>query len=332
MATSANPTGNAELVAGRADFRDSPRWRLGATLIWAGVLLAATLTLWGIAAFSTEHFLEKKNLEGIAGQWLSLALLVPAVVMIMAAGGLDLSIGSVTALVAVVTAVVAKEATPGIGLMTGLVIGLVVGSLNAILVGIVRVPGVLVTLAMLFLLRGIALLVSQGRPVHWEPLGLLPIVGWCMLVFWALLSIFLVQLTPFGRRPGPHQDEWWLAKALFVGLPYVASAVMAGFVGALSLERLGVGAPTTGVSMEADVLLAVLLGGTCLGGRFGCVIGALLGALFLTTLQNLLHLHGFDYFFHQILLGAMLVAVGCLVHIYYGIVGWLFRRRHGQAS
>ena len=271
-------------------FYENTAWRLVASLIWIGlvVVLTVIVIIWAV---SSQQF----NMKFIATNLLTIGLMVPAMVMIVSAGGLDLSIGSVIALVGVLVATLMQDLPPVVAVGLGLGLALVIGLINGTLVGLARIPGVLVTLAMFALARGLAFMMSEGRPMLLEgnaqALDFLPVVGWILFVIVGLGSVLLIQLTPFGRRPDPCQSEQvesWLPRALFVGVPYILSSLMAGFAGILLLQRLRAGMPTIGINMELNVILAVIIGGTCLGGRFGTVIGGLLGAVFVAFLQPFL--------------------------------------------
>jgi ribose transport system permease protein len=310
-------------------FYENTAWRLGANLAWVGLVLVLTvvIVIWTV---SSQQF----SMKFIATNLLTLGLMVPAMVMIVSAGGLDLSIGSVMALVGVLVAMLMQDLPPVVAVVLGLGLALVIGLINGALVGLARIPGVLVTLAMFALARGFALMMSEGRPMPLEgnaqALDFLPVVGWILFVILGLGSVLLVQLTPFGRRPDPgrsEQAESWLPRALFVGVPYILSSLMAGFAGLLILQRLRIGMPTVGINMELNVILAVILGGTCLGGRFGTVIGGLLGAVFVAFLQYLLVATGASPYMQQIISGALLLVGGGLCYGYYALVGLVYRNR-----
>jgi ribose transport system permease protein len=310
-------------------FYENTAWRLGASLIWVGlvVVLTVIVIIWAV---SSQQF----NMKFIATNLLTIGLIVPAMVMIVSAGGLDLSVGSVIALVSVVVVALMQDLPPVVAVVLGLGIALVIGLINGALVGLARIPGVLVTLGMLALARGIAFVMSEGRSMPLEgntqALDFLPVAGWILFVIVGLGSVLLVQLTPFGRRPDPCQSEQaesWLLRALFVGVPYIFSSLMAGFAGILLLQRLRIGMPTIGTNMELNVILAVIIGGTCLGGRFGTVIGGLLGAVFVAFLQYLLVVVNASAYMQQVVSGAFLLVGGGLCYGYYALVDLVYRNR-----
>ena len=310
-------------------FYENTAWRLVASLIWIGfvVVLTVIVIIWAVSILQFD-------MKFIATNLLIIGLMVPAMVMIISAGGLDLSVGSVIALVGVVVATLMQELPPLVAVMLGLGLTLVIGLINGTLVGLARIPGVLVTLGMLALARGIAFVMSEGRPMllegNTQALDFLPVVGWILFVIVGLGSVLLVQLTPFGRRPDPCQSERtesWLSRALFVGGPYILSSLMAGLAGILLLQHLRIGMPTIGTNMEINVILAVIIGGTCLGGRFGTVIGGLLGAVFVAFLQYLLAAMNVSASMQQVISGVLLLIGGGLCYGYYALVSLVYRNR-----
>ncbi|MBN1993129.1 MAG: ABC transporter permease [Anaerolineae bacterium] len=313
-----------------AHFYKNTAWRLVASLIWIGVLFGLTAIL-AIIVVSAGNF----NLKGLMPNLLMIGLMAPAMVMIVGAGGLDLSVGSVVALIGVIVALMMQDGSPVMAIILGLGIALLIGLINGVLVGLARIPGVLITLAMLALARGLAFMLTEGYPVQLgrtdsSIFNFLPVLGWILFAVVGIGGILLVQLTPFGRRPAPGQPEQaesWLKRAIFVGGPYLLSSFMAGFAGILLLQRLRIGTPTVGLNLEINVILAVIIGGTCLGGRFGTVIGGLVGAAFVALWQYFLTVNGVNPYLQQFASGVLLLAGGILIFGYYALVGLVYRNR-----
>jgi ribose transport system permease protein len=327
-------------------FYQSTGWRLAALAIWIGlacllvviVLVAGWLT--SPAAFGWA------GVQVVLAQMLPLALMMPAMVMIVAAGGVDLSVGAVAALAGVLIALLVESS----GLHYGLAVTVAllaaggVGLVNGALVGAARVPGVIVTLGMMAAIRGLAYTVSQERVVYVSrgAMGGVPASTWA---FWAIFAVVLlggialVQLTPFGRRPAPGADERResaVARAFYVGCPYVLSSVMAALAGAAWVARMQVGEASLGMGYELEVLLAVTVGGTCLGGRFGTVLGGMVGVLFVGFLRHLLVVGGLSSGFMQLTMGSGLLVTAVMLRVYYWLVERMYRssraRRPGVAT
>ena len=276
-------------------------------------------------------------LETMVPSFLILGLMVPAAVMIVASGGVDLSVGAVAALVGVVAATRAAEAGLGAGVLAGLAVAMAVGLTHAVLIGWARIPAVLVTLATMVGLRGAAMLLADGRTVLLE----MPLSGatesyWPFWIALALLAgggIVLVQRTAFGLRPGAGEPpEPPPARAVFVGGPYVLSALTAGLAGLVMLVRLRAGGPHVGQGWELEVLLAVVLGGTAFGGRFGCVVGALIGVVIVALLHLLLTLAGLSAPWARVTTAGTLLAFALLARGYYFVVGCLYRASRARRA
>ena len=119
--------------------------------------------------------------------------------------------------------------------------------------------------------------------------------------------------------------------AIRIGVEVMPPALFAGIrfflAGLVLLQRLRVGMGTVGGNMEANVLLAVVNGGTCMGCRFGTVIGGLLGAVFVVLLQHYLIMANVSVFWQHIVTGALLLVGGGLCYGYYALVGMMYRNR-----
>jgi ABC-type xylose transport system permease subunit len=138
-----------------------------------------------------------------------------------------------------------------------------------------------------------------------------------------------VQFPVVGRKIGlkrPEEDQSWLVRSCFLGIPYILSSLLAGFVGLLQTSHLQVGIPTLGTGFEILVILAVVLGGSCLGCYFGNVIGALFGALFIATLQTILTLTDISSLHRQFITGALFLIATGFCYGYNGIVSMLYHK------
>jgi ribose/xylose/arabinose/galactoside ABC-type transport system permease subunit len=318
--------GNAHQAEPRRYLYQSKGWKLLFNAVWLGfaVLLLIPLTVAGLALSRSVSFFSPLNLSNLAWIWLTHAILAPAVVLIVASGGLDLSIGAVIGLVGVVIAALAPVIGVEAAALVGIGLALLVGLVNGLLVGASRVHGALVTLATATLLRGLALTLTTGTPISVKDVGRLssPTIPWIALLFAVLAGLGGVLLL--ARRKGQPGDAppSWIARLIYTGLPYVFSGLLAGLVGVIYLGRLRVGLPTGGAGFEVDELLIVLLGGTPLvsapvGNMLVNIAGALLAALAFAAGQNGAVLAGTPPFFVELAKGVSLLAVGVVSYLYY---------------
>lgn len=266
-------------------------------------------------------FLTLDNLINISLQTAITGILAVGMTMVILTGGIDLSVGSLVALTGVSGALTASAA--GLGLVVALAVGGGIGLVTGILVAYFRVAPFVVTLAGLTIARGLAFLLTGGRSVGSLPasftfwgqtqLGILPLPVLVMLVTVAI-GHFVLSRTVFGRQIyaiGGNAEASWLAgvpvQKVLVAV-YAINGLLAGLAGAVLAARLGAGIPNSGQLYELDVIAAVVVGGTSLSGGRGGVLGSLLGALFIGTLNNGLNLTGVDPYLQKIVLGAVILA------------------------
>ncbi len=305
---------------------ESRGWKLLFNAAWLGfaLVLLIPLTLAGLALSRSALFFSGPNLSNVAWIWLSHAILAPAIVLIVASGGLDLSIGALIGLVGVVIAGLAPVIGPEAAALVGIGLALLVGLVNGLLVGATRVHGALVTLASATLLRGLALTVSQGSTVVVKDVGQLssPAIPWIALLFAVLVGVGWALLLSRRKTKSGGAPPSWIERLILTGLPYVFSGLLAGLVGVIYLGRLRVGLPVGGSGFEVDELLIVLLGGTPLvsvpvGNMLVNIAGAIVAALALAVGQNGAALAGTQPFFVELAKGASLLAVGVVSYLYY---------------
>ncbi len=310
-------------------------WKLLSSVIWLVLLALLLIVVVIVGGRASPNFLVTRNIENILMQTLMIALMAAPMALVVAAGGIDLSVGAVAALVGVAIAQQALEGSPEAAFLNGMSLALLIGFVNGVLTGLLRINGAIVTLGMMTVLRGISYGTTEGRPVVGTELGFLTslhssMASWALLILLVVVTMaitVLLQWTPLRSRPRRGSGEngvSWLAQSLFIGAPYVLSAVMAGFAGAVLLGRLGMAAPTAGTGYEVDVVLAALLGGTALGSRFANVIGAALAVFVIQSVNNILILTGVEAYTAMLVKGAALVIFAALCHLYFWAVDWLY--------
>lgn len=289
-----------------------------------GILLAVG----AILSLATDRFLTLENLTNVVRQVSFVGITACAVTLVMVAGGLDLSVGSVVAVAGVVAATFAADAGWPLALafLLGVLAGGLFGVLNAFLVVAMRINPVIATLGTLYIGRGLALLLAGGEPVKGVPLAFndlatatigpfsLPVI---IFVSVAAFMLVLERKTLLGRWAIASGGNSVAAK--LSGIPidrtrailYVLSGLAAGIAGILINSRVATGDPNSGVGFEFDVIVAVVLGGTALSGGQGSVVGTVVGVLIVGILGNGLNLLGVQSFSQYIVKGVVLIiAVG----------------------
>jgi ribose transport system permease protein len=257
---------------------------------------------------SDDGFLTTDNLLNIAEQTAPISIMAVAVVFVLSAGEIDLSLGSVVALSALVTAVVLRDAGLVAGIAAGLGTGAVVGLVNGIFVTVLRLPSFLVTLATMGLVGGLARAITDLESVAVTNLTFADVFGSgdvgpvSSLIVWTLVVVALGHFVFRHRRFGAHVlatgDNAAAARVSGIRVDRVKLAVLvlsgtaAAFAGMLYAGRLQGANYTLGSSDLLLVIAAVVIGGTRLFGGSGTVVGALIGSLIMGMLNNGLILSG----------------------------------------
>ncbi len=255
---------------------------------------------------------------------LSIETIVAVGMMIlMISGSFDLSVGSVVAFAGGLAGYLMYYwgVYVPVAILAGLGAALCIGLVNGVLVAKVGINPLIQTLAMMGIVRGLALMVSgagiQNFPESFNQIGQGNILGfqmpvWFMLVIVAVFS-FLVAKTPFFRKYyyiGGNEKAATLSGirvARMKIISFVLVAGLAGFAGILLSARLGAAMSTSGQGMELRVITAVILGGASLLGGQGKIIGALLGTVFMGLISNVMILARVSGYWQQIILGLILI-------------------------
>ena len=280
-----------------------------------------------VFTLATHTFLTAGNLLNVLRQSAPLLIVATTMTLVITTGGIDLSIGSTLALVGALSAIALRAGAPGIVvLLGGLSLGALIGAINGYFIAFAGMPAFIVTLGTLSVVRGIALLITQGFSVPIENDGWFVELGRgrllgvptpaviaiiTLLAGWVMLrhTRFGCYVTGIGtnsegvRRAGVNVRNVTLKV-------YVLSGAAAGLAGLITTARLGSGSSNQGVGFELAVIAAVVLGSTDLFGGRGTILGTLLGALTIAVLGNGLILINVSPFYTQIIQGAiMLLAI-----------------------
>ncbi len=289
------------------------------------LVFAAFLLLFAFFAIvlGDDGFTSETNLLNIVRQTAPVTVMAVAVVFVLSVGEIDLSLGSVVALSALVTAKVLQTEDIALAVGAGLGVGLCVGAMNGFFVTVLRLPSFLVTLASLGIVAGLARTITDLQAVAVANDSFVnvfgsgdvgPIPG---LAFWALGAVVLGQFafrhTRFGAHVVATGDSASAARVAGIRVDRIRFAVLvlsgasAALAGVLYTGRLQGATYTLGEQDLLIVIAAVVIGGTRLFGGQGSVVGALLGSLILGTLTNGLILWGFSSSEQLIAQGALLL-------------------------
>jgi ribose transport system permease protein len=255
-----------------------------------------------------EGFLTISNLLNIVQETAPVTVMAIGMVFVLSAGEIDLSIGSVVAIAALLAAVVMRAHNWTLGVAAGLGAGAVVGLLNGALVAYARLPSFLVTLATMGLLAGVARRMTNLRSVPVidttfnSLFGSGSLFGIPSLLIWTALAVsfghYVYRETRFGARLLATGDNSHAARAAGIKVDRLRLKVLilgstcAALAGLLYLGRIQSARYTLGETDLLTVIAAAVVGGTRLDGGTGTVLGALIGSLLMGMLNNGLILMG----------------------------------------
>jgi ribose transport system permease protein len=289
-------------------------------VIYAGFIV---IFIFFSVTLSDKGFLDPNNLLNIVRQTAMIAIMAVGMTLVLSAGEIDLSIGSVAGLASVTTALaLAKFGLVG-GICCGVLTGIAIGMINGLLTTRVGIPSFLVTLAMMGIAKGTAMWISATAAIpilnrtYYSIFGsgnFGPVPG---LLVWALIAAIVghiaLRKTTFGRKVLATGGSETAAR--FTGIKthnikmqvLVISSITAALAGMLYAGRLRSGRFQLGEGDELSVIAAAVLGGTSLFGGFGSVIGSIMGALMIGLINNGLILMGLEFSQQLIARGVIII-------------------------
>ena len=289
-------------------------------------LIGLCLLLWIL----TPHFLTVANALNVMEQTSINAIVAVGMTFVIISGGIDLSVGSLVAVAGVVLAAALKAGwSIPLAIAAGLGVGAATGLLNGVVIAFGRLPPFIMTLGMMSVARGAALLMTDGRPISGFDAafrsiatGRLAGVPAPILLTLAIYAAahFVLSRTRFGRYVygiGGNEEATRLSGVnvrFHKTMVYVVSGAMSAIAAVLLTARLNSAQPIAGIMYELDAIAAVVIGGTSLSGGEGHLGGTLIGALTMGVLRNGLNLLGVSSFLQQLVIGVVII-VAVLVDI-----------------
>ena len=313
-----------QVEAGRA--RQPLPERLGGIVRQNGILIPFLIAFVALAVISPP-FLRTANLTNILDQQAGIIIVACAGTFVLIAGGIDLSIGAIYGLAGAVALTTASSVSSPVGILAGLAVGLAVGIVNGLIVTRFRINPLIGTLAMSFVVSGIAAIVTRGNLVvaldhpDFQAFAATRILGltsaaWMMIAL-AILAMILLSRTTFGRYVYATGGNTQAARLGGVRVnairvsTYALSGTAAGLAGTLDASRVLSAQATGGQFLTFTVLTGIIVGGTSILGGEGTIGRTVLGCLFVALIANGFNLLGLDPFYQQVTLGViLLLAVG----------------------
>ncbi|MEO0293153.1 MAG: ABC transporter permease [candidate division WOR-3 bacterium] len=289
----------------------------------AGILFAL-IGIWVITAIFNPRFLSFYNLQVLSRQIAVFGLIAIGETFVILTGGIDLSPGSVIALTSVLAAFFINN---GFGIFGAtfitILIAFMIGLWHGLFITKLGIPPFIITLGTFAIGRGFATVLTKGWPIInipnsfsfiWDGIvfRFIPFPVLILLVVSAI-SIFILTKTIYGRHIYAVGGNIEAARLSGIDVDsirvftYIFSAVLSGVVGVMLTSRLKQGNPNVGVTYEMYAIAASVIGGTSLFGGIGTIVGALIGAGILTAVWNSLVLLEVSSYWHQVILGFIIV-------------------------
>jgi ribose transport system permease protein len=284
--------------------------------------------LFVVLSIASQPFLHTSNLINILDQQAATLCIAAAGTLVLVAGGIDLSVGATYGLATVIAGEIAAHHSPLLAIGAALIAGLVVGLVNGLIVTVFKINALITTLAMSFVVGGIALRVSSGNLIVLQATGgfykfanaqflTIPSAVWMTLVFFVILGLLLSRTT-FGRymvASGGNAEAARLAGVRvnrIKVLTFTLSGGAAALGGVIDVSRLlSAQAAGGGTTLAFTVLAGIVVGGTSIAGGEGSVWRTGIGVLFIALIGNGFNLLDVNPLYQQIVLGIILLfAVG----------------------
>jgi ribose transport system permease protein len=286
-----------------------------------------------VYSLASPFFLTRDNIGGILLAAAVNGILALGVTFVIINGGIDLSVGTMMTFSAVMTAqvMIVWQMPVLVGILAGLATGALCGTVNGLMVTKMKIPPFVATLGMLYITKGLSLVVAQLKPIYFNDAPIFNQVAMSsvlgsvipaldpiknvVLVFFgaAIVAAFILGKTILGRYTfamgsnveatrlsGVNVDRWQTAVYMLCGL-------FAGLAGVVIGARLNSAQPALGAGYELDAIAAAVIGGTSLSGGEGSILGTIIGALFIATLANGLRILGVQQEWQIVVTGTVLV-------------------------
>lgn len=287
-------------------------------------LFVVFVVLFVLFACIADGFLNTKNLINILKQASVYGVMCVGVTIVMVSGGMDMSVGGQIACSGLVIASLMKAGVhPIFAVLAGVAFACIIGAVNGSFIAIFNCAPMVITLCLMLILNGAAVVATSGVPIYDFPEGFYYVgqgfigdVFPFSIVIWALaiaIGYFLLNKSYFGRKLyaiGGNREAARLAGINVIAtriLSYMINSVFIGIGAWVLLSKTGSASPTAGANYQFDCLTACMLGGVTFGGGSGNVLTTALGVLIISMIGNGLLLMGLDGNYQQIVKGVILL-------------------------
>ncbi|MFM0291170.1 L-arabinose ABC transporter permease AraH [Paraburkholderia megapolitana] len=296
--------------------------RIGNLLNRSGIVMVFII-LFAVLSFTVPDFISARNIQGLLLSVTLIGSISVTMMFVLALGEVDLSVASIVAFSGVVAStLITATHSVLLGVTAGVLVGGAVGLVNGVLVAGYRINSLIVTLAMMEVVRGLAFITSNGDAVmiseeRFFDLGGGSFLGvsypiWSNVIGFVVFG-FILNRTVFGKNVlavGGNSEA-----ALLAGLPvrrikitvFVLQGLVTGFAGVMLASRMSLGDPKTSVGLELGVISACVLGGVSLTGGVATISGVIVGVLIMGSVQDAMSLMNVPTFYQYLIRGGILL-------------------------
>jgi len=292
-----------------------------------------TLLIAALSALEPDTFLTAQNFSNVLSRSSYSGIIAMGMTAVIISGGIDLSVGSMMALCGMIAGLIMTlhgevVPTPGLmvlGTLAGVAMGLICGLLNGSLITLLNLPPFIVTLGTMSAFRGISYVINRGMmfdvPTYtFLGEGKIADIPINVLIFLliVLVAFFILRYTPLGRYTYAIGSNRQAAYHAGVNVNrnliaiYTLTGLFVGIAALIATSRTVSAQPTAGISLELDVIAAVVIGGASLSGGRGTVIGTIVGTLLISFLRNGCTLLGISTNIQLVVIGAIIIGAVAL--------------------
>jgi ribose transport system permease protein len=277
------------------------------------------------SAFISDVFFTTTNLSNLLKQVSGIGIISIGMLLVILTGGIDLSVGSMVALLAVTFAILVNTVVLPAAILLTLVLGFGLGSISGYLVAFQKMAPFVATLALMTIARGLGFIYSKGSPITFRTSGgelmsnfannstlgvpNIAIVFFLVVIF----AMVMLRYNVFGRliiAIGSNEEASRLSGIKvnkYKFLVYAISGSLAALAAIVVASRTNLGSPNMGMAWELDAIAAVVIGGASLNGGKGTAINTLMGVLILGLIGNILNLLNVPSYPQQVVKGAIII-------------------------
>ena len=289
------------------------------------ILFLVLIVLVTFFSFATDYFFSVRNFTAILSQTAINGILAIGVTFCLITAGIDLSVGSMLSLCGVTLAITLRGGAPVVvAVLIALIVGAFGGMVNGLLISKGNLPPFIATLGMQSIAGGVALIITEGRPITGVAggisvlgsgkIGVVPI-SFLIMILCFFIAWLILENTKMGRyfyTIGGNIETARLSGinvALYRTLPFVLSGILAGIAAVVLTGRLGSAEPIAGSGTELDAVAASIIGGTSMTGGEGTIVGVLIGTLIMSVISNGMVQMNVGTYPQRVVIGMILISV-----------------------